>query len=120
MADEPTPAKIRPTRIHPFKQCNFLRAAPVLEPFLACNRSMDVTRALEVDQPIHFVLLRKSRNETLLVFNHSTFKIVSHTDVQRTQTACHDIAVVCVPTCLRCHRGASTPRGQTRAALRSA
>src|SRR5689334_18932863 len=75
--------KVFPLGIHFLDQADLPRAIPLLEPLLSLNRFVHVSVHLEVDERMHTVFLRKSRNGSVAMRFDAIRQITRDPDVQR-------------------------------------
>jgi len=78
----PLLGKIFPTGIRRLDERNLLRSRPALQLLLASKRSLDIVKALVVDQPVASVLAGEPFDFSALVFQCAPVNGVGHADVE--------------------------------------
>ena len=62
-------------------QCNFPGARPFLQPLLPMDGLLNVVKAFEMDQPLHFMISDEAFGRTRLVLIHATNEIVGYANI---------------------------------------
>jgi hypothetical protein len=87
-------AKIAKLRIHPPNQRKLLLPPPSLDLFFPADRVTNIAKALEINQPFHFILFREPITTALLVLRDASFQMARHPGVEHTTRAGKNINVV--------------------------
>ena len=94
MADVPGFTQVFPLRIHRYDQGNLLDPQQAFDLLLAGDRSVNVTKAFEIDQAVDLVARCELAFYSLLVLEHSAFEVARYAGVEGLGAVGHDVDVV--------------------------
>ena len=90
----PSFAEIEPRRILALDQRQFFLTQPSFDLLFSADCVADVAVALQIDQTVDVVAVRKSRNPMVLVLPDPLFEFAGYAAVKGARAACHDVEVI--------------------------